>query len=50
MTTKERLVKILDGHSINTPPDVEYVAELLMENGVIFNDTAEADMSLSHLL
>lgn len=50
MTTKERLVKILNGHSIDTPPDVEFVAELLMENGVIFNDTAEADMSLSHLL
>lgn len=46
MTTKERLVKILDGHSIYTPPDVEYVAELLMENGVIFND----DISFSHLL
>lgn len=50
MTTKERLVKILDGHSIDTSPDVEYVAELLMENGVIFHDTAEADMSLSYLL
>ena len=33
MTTKERLVKILDGHS-----DAEHIAELLMENGVIFND------------
>ena len=51
MTTKERIVKILDSRSIDTSPDVlEYVAELLVKNGVIFNDTAEADMSLSHLL
>lgn len=50
MNTKERLMQILDGHSIDTPLDVEHVAELLMENGVIFNDTTEADMSLSHLL
>lgn len=46
MTTKERLVKILDGCSLDTPPDVEFVAELLMENGVIFND----EMPFSHLL
>ena len=38
MTTKERLVKILDGRSLDTPSDAEHIAELLMENGVIFND------------
>lgn len=50
MNIKDRLMEILDGHSIDTPPDVEYVAELLMENGVIFKDSADADISLSSLL
>lgn len=30
---KERLIKLLEGRSIDTPSDVEYVADLLIANG-----------------
>lgn len=31
---KERLMNLLRGHSIDTEEDVEYVAEMLLNNGV----------------
>ena len=35
MTDRERLIELLDGKSIDTQADVEYVADYLLENGVI---------------
>ena len=35
MTQKERLVKLLTGKSIATDADVDYVADYLLDNGVI---------------
>lgn len=35
MTERERLIKLLEGKSIDTMADVEYVADYLLENGVI---------------
>lgn len=32
---KDRLIQMLDGKSIDTQADVEYVADCLLENGVI---------------
>lgn len=34
MTDRERLIELLTGYSIDTPPDVEYVADHLIANGV----------------
>lgn len=30
---KKRLIELLSGHSIDTPDDVEYVADILLSNG-----------------
>ena len=35
MTQKEKLIELLSGKSIDTPADVEYVADYLIANGVI---------------
>ena len=32
---RERLIELLNGKSIDTTPDVEYVADYLLDNGVI---------------
>ena len=32
---RERLIELLDGKSLDTIEDVEYVADILLENGVI---------------
>ena len=34
MTDREKLVELLTGYSIDTPPDVEHVADHLIANGV----------------
>ena len=35
MTEREQLIKLLDGHSLDQRADVEFVADLLLTNGVI---------------
>lgn len=35
MTERERLIELLSGKSIDTLPDIEFVADYLLENGVI---------------
>lgn len=34
MTERERLIELLSGKSIDTLPDIEYVADYLLENGI----------------
>ena len=35
MTSREKLIELLTGYSIDTKNDVEYVVDHLIENGVI---------------
>lgn len=37
VNSKEHLMNLLRGHSIDTEEDVEYVAEMLLSNGVLIN-------------
>lgn len=34
MTDREKLIELLTGYSLDTPPDVEYVADHLIRSGV----------------
>lgn len=40
---RDRLIELLSGKSIDTQPDVEYVADYLLENGVVLVDTNRVD-------
>ena len=42
MTERDKLIELLDGKSIDTSADVEYVADYLMANGVIVGDAKNA--------
>ena len=46
-TMRDRLIELLSGKSIDTQPDVEYVADYLLENGVVLVDTNTVDFVAS---
>lgn len=50
MTERERLIELLSGKSIDTLPDIEFVADYMLENGVFVplvnkNDTVYTILS-----
>ena len=43
MTERDKLIELLTGKSIDTPIDVEYVVDYLLENGVILSPVKVGD-------